>query len=117
MKNSPLIWRGFLHPEFNNRRSFMEIVKIEMNLKAVNKELAVFNCEKKVSGVIHSAETGAVTVILDGGYVFGKFDCPLCAVEAISMLSVKVSDGDNAGFGNYRSYKLDYSEKVFSTIH
>ena len=86
----------------------MEIVKIEINLKAVNKEVAVFNCEKKVSGVIHSSETGAVTVILDGGYVFGKFDCPLCAVEAISMLSVKVSDGDNAGFGNYRSYKLDY---------
>lgn len=95
----------------------MKIVKIEMDLKAVNKEVAVFNCEKKVSGVIHSADTGAVTVILDGGYVFGKFDCPLCAVEAISMLSVKVSDGDNAGFGNYRSYKLDYSEKVFSTVH
>ena len=33
------------------------------------------------------------------------------------MLSVKVSDGDNAGFGNYRSYKLDYSEKVFRTVH
>lgn len=25
----------------------MEIVKIEMNLKAVNKEVAVFNCEKQ----------------------------------------------------------------------
>lgn len=31
----------------------MEIVKIEMNLKAVNKSIALFNCEKKVSGVIH----------------------------------------------------------------
>ncbi|KDF13549.1 hypothetical protein AF41_00013, partial [Citrobacter sp. MGH 55] len=51
----------------------MKIVKIEMDLKAVNKEVAVFNCEKKVSGVIHSSETGVVTVILDGGYVFGKF--------------------------------------------
>ena len=88
-----------------------------MDLKAVNKEVAVFNCEKKVSGVIHSTPEGETTVVLDGGYVFGKFDCPLCAVEAISMLSVKVSDGDNAGFGNYRRYKLDYSEKVFSTVH
>ncbi len=26
----------------------MEIVKIEMNLKAVNKSIALFNCEKKV---------------------------------------------------------------------
>ncbi|SAZ28334.1 conserved protein of unknown function [Citrobacter amalonaticus] len=95
----------------------MESVKIEMNLKAVNKEVAAFNCEKKVSGVIHSTTNGETTVILDGGYVLGKFDCPLCAVEAISMLSVKVSDGDNAGFGNYRSYKLDYSEKVFRTVH
>ncbi|HCR3978387.1 TPA: DNA breaking-rejoining protein [Citrobacter koseri] len=95
----------------------MKIVEIEMNLKAVNKEVAVFNCEKKVSGVIHSTANGETTVILDGGYVLGKFDCPLCAVEAISILSVKVSDGDSAGFGNYRSYKLDYSEKVFSTVH
>lgn len=95
----------------------MEIVKIEINLKAVNKEVAVFNCEKKVSGVIHSAATGAVTVILDGGYVFGKFYSPFCAVDAISMLSMKVSDGDSAGFGNYRSYKLDYSEKAFRTVH
>ncbi|EAO6419273.1 DNA breaking-rejoining protein, partial [Salmonella enterica] len=52
----------------------MEIVKIEMNLKAVNKSIALFNCEKKVSGVIHSNSTGETTVILDGGYVLGKFD-------------------------------------------
>lgn len=41
----------------------MEIVKIEMNLKAVNKSIALFNCEKKVSGVIHSNSTGETTVI------------------------------------------------------
>ena len=41
----------------------MEIVKIEMNLKAVNKEVAAFNCEKKVSGVIHSTTNGETTVI------------------------------------------------------
>lgn len=92
----------------------MEIVKIEMNLKAVNKSIALFNCEKKVSGVIHSNSTGETTVILDGGYVLGKFDCPHCAVEAISLLTVKVSDGEQAGFGNYRSYKLDYTKKILS---
>ncbi|TYM41743.1 DNA breaking-rejoining protein, partial [Salmonella enterica subsp. enterica serovar Typhimurium] len=73
--------------------------------------------EKKVSGVIHSNSTGETTVILDGGYVLGKFDCPHCAVKAISLLTVKVSDGEQAGFGNYRSYKLDYSEKFYQTIH
>lgn len=45
------------------------------------------------------------------------FRCPHCAVEAISLLTVKVSDGEQAGFGNYRSYKLDYSEKFYQTIH
>ncbi|ECG1758905.1 DNA breaking-rejoining protein, partial [Salmonella enterica subsp. enterica] len=29
MKDSPLIWRGFLHPEFKTGE-LMEIVKIEM---------------------------------------------------------------------------------------
>lgn len=75
----------------------MEIVKIEMNLKAVNKSIALFNCEKRVSGVIHSNSTGETTVILDGGYVLGKFDSPHCAVKAISLLTVKVSDGEQAG--------------------
>lgn len=95
----------------------MKIVKIELNLKAVNKEIALFNCEKKVSGVIHSIKNGATTVVLDGGYVLGQFDCPHCAVTAISLLALQVSDGDKAGFGNYRSYKLDYSERAFSFVH
>ncbi len=79
MKNSPLIWRGFLHPEFKTGE-IMEIVKIEMNLKAVNKSIALFNCEKKVSGFINSNSTGENTVILDGVYLLGKLDCPHCAV-------------------------------------
>ncbi len=116
MKNSPLIWRGFLHPEFKTGE-IMEIVKIEMNLKAVNKSIALFNCEKKVSGVIHSNTTGETTLILDGRYVLGKFDGPQWPVKAKSLLTVKVSDGEQAGFGNYRSYKLDYSEKYYQTIH
>lgn len=52
----------------------MQIVKVELNLKAVNKEIALFNCEKKVSGVIHSAQNGETTVVLDGSYVLGQFD-------------------------------------------
>ena len=67
----------------------MEIVKVELNLKEVNKEVAVFNCEKKVSGVIHTTEDGKTTVVLDGGYVLGKFNCPHCAVTEISMLEYR----------------------------
>ncbi|KLT30487.1 DNA breaking-rejoining protein [Salmonella enterica subsp. enterica serovar Typhimurium] len=88
----------------------MENLWKRLNLKAVS----IVYCESP--GVIHSNSTGETTVILDGGYVLGKFDCPHCA-EAISLLTVKVSDGEQAGFGNYRSYKLDYSEKFYQTIH
>lgn len=94
----------------------MESVKIEMNLKAVNKEVAVFNCEKNVSGVIHSAETGVVTVILDGGYVLGKFDCPHCAIEAISLLVLKISDSNYAGWGTYRTYKQDFMNEAIVAV-
>ncbi|EGN5024739.1 DNA breaking-rejoining protein [Salmonella enterica] len=95
----------------------MKIVEIKMNLKAVNKEIAVFNCEKKVSGVIHSAPAGETTVILDGGYVLGQFDCPVCAVEAISLLAVKIRDGEKTGYGNYRQHKRTFMEQAFITVH
>lgn len=95
----------------------MEIVKIEMNLKAVNKSIALFNCEKKVSGVIHSNSTGETTVVLDGGYVLGKFDCPHCAIEAISLLTVKVNDGEKTGYGNYQQHKRTFMEQAFITVH
>jgi hypothetical protein len=95
----------------------MEIVKVELSLKVVNKEVAVFNCEKKVSGVIHVTEDGETTVVLDGGYVLGKFDCSHCAVTAISLLAVQVSDGDKAGHGTYRQHKRTFMELAFITVH
>lgn len=95
----------------------MEIVKVELNLKAVNKEVAVFNCEKKVSGVIHVTEDGETTVVLDGGYVLGKFHCPQCAITEISMLAVKISEGNKKGLGNYRQYKRDFMEEAISIFH
>jgi len=95
----------------------MEIVKVELNLKEVNKEVAVFNCEKKVSGVIHTTEDGKTTVVLDGGYVLGKFNCPHCAVTEISMLAVKISEGNKKGLGNYRQYKRDFMEEAISIFH
>ncbi|MGU7154505.1 DNA breaking-rejoining protein [Salmonella enterica subsp. enterica serovar Miami] len=116
MKNSPLIWRGFLHPEFKTGE-IMEIVKIEMNLKAVNKNIALFNCENKVSGAVHSNSTGETTVILDGGYVLGKFDCPHCAVTAISLLIVKIREGEKTGYGNYQKHKQTFMEQAFVTVH
>lgn len=95
----------------------MEIVKVELNLKAINKSIALFNCDKKVSGLIHTAENGEITVVLDGGYVLDSFDCPHCAVEAIGLLAVKINDGDKSGHGNYRQHKRTFMERAFITVH
>lgn len=93
MKNLLLIWCGFLYFEFKIGE-IMEIVKIEMNLKVVNKSIVLFNCEKKVLGVIYLNLIGEIIVIFDGGYVFGKFDCFYCVVKVILLFIVKVSDGE-----------------------
>lgn len=95
----------------------MQIVKVELNLKAVNKEIALFICEKKVSGVIHSTKNCVTTVVLDGGYVLGHFDCPHCAVTAISLLAVRVNEGDKAGFGNYQQHKRTFISETVHTMH
>lgn len=95
----------------------MKVITVDLSIMAINKEIALFNCDEKFSGVIHSTSNGTTTVILDGGYVLGEFDCPHCAVTEISLLSANISTGDKAGFGNYRSYKLEFAEGIFKTIH
>ncbi|WP_155024656.1 DNA breaking-rejoining protein [Enterobacter hormaechei] len=95
----------------------MEIVKVELNLKQVNKNIRLFNCNKKVSGVIHILEDGDSTVILDGGYVLGNFDCPICAVEAIALLAAKIGDGEMSGHGSYRQHKRTFMKRAFITVH
>lgn len=95
----------------------MEIVKVELNLKAINKSIALFNCNKKVSGLIHTTESGETTVVLDGGYVLDSFDCPHCAIEAISLLAVKIKDGEKSGHGSYRQHKRNFMERAFITVH
>ena len=94
----------------------MGIQKVELNLKAINKHIALFNCEQKVSGVIHTVEGGETTVIFDGGYLLGKFDCPHCAIEEISLLVLKIRDGDYAGWGTYRTYKQDFMNEAIVAV-
>lgn len=95
----------------------MEVITVEMELKAINPAIAVFNCENKVSGIIHTPSSKEVTIILDGGYVLGKFDCAHCAVKAISLLAVNISDADKSTFGSYRNYKHEFTEVVLRQVH
>ncbi|MED7684626.1 hypothetical protein [Enterobacter ludwigii] len=83
----------------------LEVTTIEMGLAIVNKEIATFNINGIISGVVHLPSSGPVTVVLDGGYVLGEFHCPVCAVKHISLLSVKFAEGQNACGMSYYDHK------------
>ncbi|MHA0950782.1 hypothetical protein [Enterobacter ludwigii] len=72
------------------------ITTVELSLAIVNKNLATFNFNGAISGVVHLPSSGPVTVVLDGGYVLGEFHCPVCAVKHISLLSVNFAEAQNA---------------------
>ncbi|ECT1022491.1 DNA breaking-rejoining protein [Salmonella enterica] len=95
----------------------MQILKVGFNLQAINDEIALFSCGGKVSGLIHLPDTDELTVILDGGYVLGRFKSPDCALLEISLLAAKVHDGEKAGYGSYRQHKRTFMEQVFITVH
>lgn len=83
----------------------LEVTTIEMGLAIVNKEIATFNINGIISGVVHLPSSGPVTVVLDGGYVLGEFHCPVCTVKHISLLSVNFTEAQNACGMSYYDYK------------
>ena len=84
------------------------ITTVEMNLAIVNKDLATFNINGAISGVVHLPSSGPVTVVLDGGYVLGEFHCPVCAVQYISLLSVNFAEAQNACGMSFYDHKRQY---------
>jgi hypothetical protein len=62
----------------------------KMKLKPINKSLVSFSCNNKISGVIHLESDGVTTVVIDGQYPLGIYDCPFCAIEAITDLTSQI---------------------------
>ncbi|MED5700028.1 hypothetical protein [Enterobacter ludwigii] len=83
----------------------VSVTTVELNLVIVNKEIATFNINGAISGVVHLPSSGPVTVVLDGGYVLGEFHCPVCAVKRISLLSVNFAEAQNACGISYYDHK------------
>lgn len=83
----------------------VSITTFELNLVIVNKDLATFNINGAISGVVHLPSSGSVTVVIDGGYVLGEFDCPACAVKHIGLLSVKFAEAQNSCGMSYYDHK------------
>lgn len=59
----------------------VNVTTVELSLAVVNKEIATFNINGAISGVVHLPSSGPVTVVLDGGYVLGEFHCAVCYRE------------------------------------
>ncbi|AOP86441.1 hypothetical protein L6E03_23975 [Enterobacter kobei] len=86
----------------------VSVTTVELNLVIVNKEIATFNINGTISGVVHLPSSGPVTVVLDGGYVLGEFHCPVCAVKHISLLAVNFAEAQNACYMSYYDHKRQY---------
>ena len=83
----------------------VSVTTVELNLVIVNKEIATFNINGAISGVVHLPSSGPVTVVLDGGYVFGEFHCPVCAVKHISSLPVNFAEAQKSCGMSYNDHK------------
>ncbi|WP_407226416.1 DNA breaking-rejoining protein [Enterobacter roggenkampii] len=89
----------------------------EITLSPINSEIAAFKCNASVSGFIHLPDNGAATVVLDGGYKLGAFDCSKCAVKAISFLCIEVEEADKHAGMNYQAYKTAFKAGSSSRVH
>lgn len=87
---------------------------INLRLIAVNQELALFNCENSMTGVIHTTPVGSTTVVLDGGYVLGMYDCPNCAIDELTDAYLNLHEAEKE-YGNYTSYKSAFNSGVASS--
>lgn len=80
---------------------------INLSLSAVNNELALFNCEDSITGVIHTAPSNT-TVVLDGGYVLGQYGCVHKAVDELTSVHIQLHEAEKES-GTYAAYKNAFS--------
>ena len=85
---------------------------VNLKLFAVNKSLATFKCDDSFSGVIHTTTAGNTTVILDGGYVLGKFISPHPAIDKLTDVHVWLKEAEKKN-GTYSDYRKKLAGIVF----
>lgn len=76
---------------------------INLFLTAINSELALFNCEDSITGVIHTVPSNT-TVVLDGGYVLGQYGCVHKAVDELITVHIQLHEAEKES-GTYATYK------------
>lgn len=86
----------------------MEVLMADLTLNTVSKNLATFNLSNVISGAFHRHSDNSVTIVLDGGYVMGKADCPACAIEKIGSVAIQyMRERFSCGI-DYMDYKRLY---------
>lgn len=77
----------------------------QITLRPMNAEYATFKCNETLSGLIHTPKENEYTVLLDGGYILGDFDCEICAIKTISLLCVDIEHAEKSAGITYEAYK------------
>ncbi|HAU5448949.1 hypothetical protein QL203_02470 [Cronobacter malonaticus] len=62
------------------------VIAVKLELNRISHDFVAFHCGSKLSGIIHTPESGNMSVILDGGYHLGEYDCARCAIESVADL-------------------------------
>ncbi|HHT1485781.1 TPA: DNA breaking-rejoining protein [Enterobacter hormaechei] len=86
---------------------------ISLRLTAINNELAVFNCEDTITGVIHTVPS-KTTVVLDGGYVLGRYRCVHKAVDELTNVHIQLHEAEKES-GTYATYKNAFNSGFTSS--
>lgn len=93
----------------------MSIIECEIELNVINDSLAEFKCGNTLHGFIQVSQKENVTVIIDGGYVLGTFDCYVCAIKEVALLATRIEEAD-------KKYGISYQRQkelsgIASSVH
>lgn len=85
-------------------------IKTKINLKHISNDFALFSLDQSLSGLINVAEHGLVTVILNEGYILGRYTCFHKAIHDIKSLYADIIFGDEAAGMSYADYRRVFNE-------
>ncbi|EKE6972946.1 DNA breaking-rejoining protein [Escherichia coli] len=83
----------------------MSIIECEIELDVINDSLAEFKCGNTLHSFIQISQKENVTVIIDGGYVLRTFDCCVCAIKEIALLTARIEEADKKYGISYQRLK------------
>ncbi|MBN6396568.1 DNA breaking-rejoining protein [Escherichia coli] len=104
-----------IHSTLKKETEMHKHIKCEIKLDVINYSLAEFKYGNTLHGFIQISQKENVTVIIDGGYVLGTFDCDACALKEVALLAARIEEADKKyGISYQRLKELSY---IASSVH